>query len=86
MRQAEKAMERQEIILADLHDFHDRLRRAADLNLVPDLDDGVVLNMVPLWELIPWKEPKMYWEQLLQGKYEWSSIGQQLREKGLVRS
>jgi len=85
-RQAEKAMERQEIILADLHDFHGRLKRAADLNLVPDLDDGVVLTMAPLWELIPWKEPKMYWEELLRGKYEWSSIGMQLREKGLVRS
>jgi len=86
VRQAEKVMERQEIILADLHDFHGRLKRAAELNLVPDLDDGVVLTMAPLWELSPWKEPKMYWEELLRGKYEWSSIGMQLREKGLVRS
>jgi hypothetical protein len=25
-----------------------------------------------------------YWEELLEGKYEWSSIGKQLRQKGLV--
>lgn len=39
----------------------------------------------PLHELVPWKEAKNYWEELLAGKYEWSSIGKQLREKGLVR-
>jgi len=85
-RDAEKAMERANAVLADLHEFQARLKRAADLNLVPDLNDGVVLTMAPLWELVPWKEPKAYWEDLLQGKYEWSSIGQQLREKGMVRS
>ena len=33
----------------------------------------------------PWKEAKKYWNELLDGKYEWSSIGKQLREKGLVK-
>jgi hypothetical protein len=45
----------------------------------------VVLNIAPLWELVPWKEAKAYWAELMEGKYEWSSIGKQLREKGLVR-
>jgi hypothetical protein len=27
---------------------------------------------------------EVYWEELLDGKYEWSSIGKQLLEKGLV--
>ena len=48
-------------------------------------DDGVVLNAAPLWELMPWKVAKDYWEELRQGKYAWSSIGKQLRAKGLVR-
>ena len=80
----EKQLDRQEALLSELHDFHDKLRRAADLHLEPDLNDGVVLNIAPLWELVPWNESKAYWEGLLAGKYEWSSIGKQLRQKGLV--
>ena len=78
-------VEGQEDLLSELRDFEDKLRRAANLHLVPDLNDGVVLNIAPLWELVPWKEAKNYWEELLAGKYEWSSIGKQLRQKGLVK-
>ena len=80
-----KEIERQEDFLSELRDFEDKLRRAADLHLEPDLNDGVVLNIAPLHELVPWKEAKNYWEELLEGKYEWSSIGKQLRQKGLVK-
>jgi hypothetical protein len=78
-------VETHEDFLSELRDFEDKLRRAANLHLVPDLNDGVVLNIAPLWELVPWKEAKNYWEELLEGKYEWSSIGKQLRQKGLVK-
>jgi hypothetical protein len=80
-----KECEQQEDFLSELRDFEDKLRRAANLNLEPDLNDGVVLNIAPLYELVPWKEAKSYWEELLDGKYEWSSIGKQLRQKGLVK-
>jgi hypothetical protein len=43
----------------------------------PDwIDDGVILRMAPLWELIPiWKsEPKKYWGRLQKGEYDWSHI------------
>ena len=80
-----KEVERQEDFLSELRDFEDKLRRAANLHLEPDLNDGVVLNIAPLHELVPWKEAKNYWEELLEGKYEWSSIGKQLRQKGLVK-
>lgn len=80
-----KEAEKQEDFLSELRDFEDKLRRAAELHLDPDLNDGVVLNIAPLWELVPWKEPKKYWDELLAGKYEWSTIGKQLREKGLVK-
>jgi hypothetical protein len=80
-----KEVERQEDLLSELRDFEDKLRRAANLHLVPDLNDGVVLNIAPLWELVPWKEAQNYWEELLKGEYEWSSIGKQLRQKGLVK-
>ncbi len=80
-----KEVERQDDFLSELRDFEDKLRRAADLHLEPDLNDGVVLNIAPLHELVPWKEAKNYWEELLAGQYEWSSIGKQLRQKGLVK-
>ena len=70
--------------MTELHDFEEKPRWAANLNLMPELNDGMVLNIAPLWELIPLKEARKYWEQLLVGKYAWSSIAGQLREKGLV--
>lgn len=79
-----KSIERQEDFLSELRDFEEKLRRAANLHLEPDLNDGVVLNIAPLYELVPWKEAKNYWDELVEGKYEWSSIGKQLRQKGLV--
>ena len=46
-------------------DFEDKLYRAATLHLDPDLNDGVVLNIAPLRELVPWKEAKSYWDDLM---------------------
>ena len=52
------------------------------------IDDGVILRMAPLWEVIPiWKsEPKKYWERLESGLYDWSHIAmhywpERVREK-----
>jgi hypothetical protein len=84
-KKLDKEIEKQEDFLSELRDFEDKLRRAANLHLEPDLNDGVVLNIAPLWELVPWKEAKKYWDDLMKGEYEWSSIGKQLREKGLVK-
>jgi hypothetical protein len=80
-----KEAERQEDFLSELRDFEDKLRRAANLHLEPNLNDGVVLNIAPLHELVPWREAENYWKELLVGNYEWSSIGKQLRQKGLVK-
>lgn len=40
----------------------------------PHIDDGVLLNMAPLWELIPsWQaEPKKAWKALERGDYDWA--------------
>jgi hypothetical protein len=84
-RDLDRKIERQEELISELNDFQDKLRRAADLHLEPDLNDGVVLNIAALWELVPWKEAKKYWEELLNGKYEWSAIGKQLKAQGLVK-
>src|SRR5579863_270708 len=84
VKQLERQLEQQESLVSELYDFRDKLRRAANLNLEPDLNDGVALNIAPLWELVPWGEAKKCWEELLVGKYEWSSISKQLRSKGVI--
>lgn len=85
-RRAALAVERQQALLTDLREFRAALDRAAKLYLTPDLNDGVLLTIAPLWEVLPWKEAKTAWQQLTAGKYDWSSIGRQLREKGLVNA
>ncbi|MGA2912563.1 MAG: BREX-1 system adenine-specific DNA-methyltransferase PglX [Methanoregula sp.] len=85
VKKLEKAVEKQELFVGELSDFKEKLGRAASLFLDPDHDDGVVLTIAPLHELVPWKEAGAYWGELLEGKYEWSSIGKQMREKGMVK-
>ena len=77
-KQLEKKIDRQEQFVSELHGFEDKLRRVAELRITPNLNDGVVLNIAPLWELVPWKEPKQYWEALQEGEYDWSHIAYQL--------
>ncbi len=84
-KQIEKDMDRQEQFVSELRDFADKLRRAADLHLDPDLNDGVVLNIAPLWELVPWNEPEKYWEELQEGKYDWSHISYQLWPERVIK-
>jgi hypothetical protein len=85
-KQLEKQLDRHEAFLSELNDFRDKLQRAANLNLEPDLNDGVVLNIAPLWELVPWAEAKKYWEELKRGKYEWSTISKQLRAREIIQT
>lgn len=73
-KQLEKEIDRQEQFLSELRDFEEKLRRVANLHLDFDLNDGVILNIAPLWELVPWNEPKKYWEALQEGKYDWSHV------------
>lgn len=84
-KQIEKDMDRQEQFVSELRDFADKLRRAAELHLDPDLNDGVVLNIAPLWELVPWNEPEKYWEELQEGKYDWSHISYQLWPERVIK-
>jgi hypothetical protein len=45
VKKLEKEIDRQEEFVSELRDFEDKLRRAANLHLEPDLNDGVVLNI-----------------------------------------
>lgn len=80
----EKAIDRQQDLLTEVTAFRDALQRVADIGYDPDLDDGVVLNIAPLHQVVPWKEAKKYWDDLCAGKYPWSTMARRLRGKGLV--
>jgi len=83
-RRREREIERQDKLVAEVTDFRDRLDAIALLNLPPDLNDGVVISVAPLWKLVPWKEAQKTWEKLVAGEYPWSTMARQMRERGLV--
>jgi hypothetical protein len=84
-RRREREIERQGNLVAEVTAFRDRLDAVALLNLKPDLNDGVLINIAPLWELVPWREAQRTWEKLVTGEYGWSSMARQMRERGLVK-
>jgi len=70
----EKEIERQADFLLEIKEFRETLEKIARSGYNPDFDDGVILNMAPLHELIPWNEPAKYQKDLEAGKYDWAHI------------
>lgn len=73
-----KEIAAQETFVDELRAFSDEVTRVAPL-WKPDLDDGVVLTMAPLWRLVPqhraWqKELKAAWDSLSAGEYDWAHV------------
>lgn len=85
LKMRERQVSRQADLIGEIKAFGKELDRVALLELKPDLNDGVLLNIAPLYNLVPWKEAEKASNELASGKYEWSSIGQQLRQKGWVK-
>lgn len=81
-KRLEKELAETEDIFADLEAFDKKLsailektnERGEVVGWKPELDDGVVLNIAPLRNLIPsWKaEPEKFWKALEAGEYDWS--------------
>ena len=83
-----KEIETQEALVGELRDLLDKVKRVAPL-WCPTLDDGVVLTMAPLWQLVPqhksWqKELKSKWDELAAGKYDWAHIAMHLWPERVV--
>ncbi|MCI0695641.1 BREX-1 system adenine-specific DNA-methyltransferase PglX [candidate division KSB1 bacterium] len=80
----EKEQERWLVQQSDLEDFDQAIKhvleaqneRGETVGWAPELDDGVILNLAPLHELLPsWQvEPKKYWSRLAgqAGDFDWS--------------
>ncbi|MBV6422082.1 MAG: hypothetical protein DAHOPDDO_03371 [Ignavibacteriaceae bacterium] len=80
-RRIENLLSRSEELVAELEEFKKNVQEVIDLKFQPDIDDGVILNMAPLYKLIPWKEPEKFYKELQKGNYEWSTVSKQLFQK-----
>lgn len=90
-KRVERQIDQAAQLLDELTEFAQTMERIVREGYEPGpdwIDDGVILRLAPLWELIPiwWREPKKYWERLEQGDYDWSHIAkrywpERVREK-----
>ncbi|MFZ3059102.1 MAG: BREX-1 system adenine-specific DNA-methyltransferase PglX [Candidatus Methanoperedens sp.] len=70
----DKEIEKQADFVLEIKGFRETLEKVAQRGYNPDFDDGVILNMAPLHEVIPWKEPAEYWKDLENDEYDWAHI------------
>jgi hypothetical protein len=78
----------QESFVDELRTLAEEVRRVAPL-WTPDLDDGIVLAIAPLWRLAPahraWqKELRTKWGELVTGKYDWAHLAMHLWPERVV--
>lgn len=72
-RAAEKEISSLADVLDDVQEFANRLNRITQSGYTPHIDDGVLLNAAPLWELLPsWPDTKKAWQKLEAGEYDWA--------------
>jgi hypothetical protein len=80
-RDLEKSLERSEKMVLDVEAFEVAIKRVLEqknergetVGWAPEIDDGVILNLAPIRGLMPsWKEPEKFWQELEEGKYDWS--------------
>lgn len=83
-----KEIEAQEDFVAELKTMIEEVARVAPL-WAPDLDDGVVICLAPLWRLFPqhkpWqKECKRIWDKLAAGDFDWAHLAMHLWPERVV--
>lgn len=78
-KEVEREIDQAAQLLDELNEFAATMERLAHAGYEPApewIDDGVILRLAPLWEILPlWKsEPQRYWERLQAGQFDWSHI------------
>jgi hypothetical protein len=84
-----KAMDAQEKMVGELTQLVGDLTAVAPL-WSPDLNDGIVVVLAPLWRLFahhkPWsKELRTRWDGLVAGDYDWAQLAMYLWPERVVR-
>ena len=82
-KRREREYDRQARLVEEISAFHKGMLLAANLKLPPDHNDGVLISITPLHELVPWKEAGAMWQKLLRGKYPWSGMSAQMQRRGI---
>lgn len=77
-----KAIEAQEQLVGELRELREELEAVAPL-WAPNLNDGIVIVLAPLWRLFahhrPWSnELKKHWIKLAKGDYDWAQLAMHL--------
>lgn len=84
-----KAIEARGRFVAELRELRDELEAVAPL-WAPDLNDGIVVVLAPLWRLFAhhraWSnELKKHWAKLVKGDYDWAQLAMHLWPERVVR-
>lgn len=86
LKQQERRIEQQQKLVDEVTTFGKTLDKIGTSELPPDLNDGVIITMAPLHELVPWKEAARTWDELVAGQYEWSTLSKQMARRNLLKS
>jgi hypothetical protein len=83
-----KEIVKKEALVEELRTMLDEVKRVAPL-WNPDLEDGVVIVMAPLWRLVPQFKPwqmelQSKWEELVAEKYDWAHLAMHLWPERVV--
>jgi hypothetical protein len=84
-----KAIDAQERFVGELRQLREELESTAPL-WAPDLTDGIVVVLAPLWRLFahhrPWSnELKKHWARLAKGDYDWAQLAMYLWPERVIR-
>lgn len=85
LKTLQKSIEVTEAARDDLQEFASKIDDLIALSYDPNIDDGVLINMAPLWQLISWSaEPNKCWDKLVAGDYDWSHMAMHLWPERVV--